>query len=228
MVKGLRSAFALRIEEARKRCGRFESVDHFHEAVGLPASAVMKLAEADAFGSLPKTRRPALWDALALPDERPPMPIAKPSDSDQMSLFPMTEGEEILADYGTVGLSLKGHPVGIVREELKKRRIIPAAEVWKKDPGRWVSVAGIVLIRQRPGTASGIVFVTLEDETGVVNLIVKPNVYERYRAAARHASLVQADGYIERQGKVQHIMTARLVDLTDVLRGFVHPSRDFR
>jgi error-prone DNA polymerase len=228
MVKRLQSAFALRIEEARKRCGRFESVDHFHEMVGLPAGVVMKLAEADAFGSLPKTRRPALWDALALPDERPSMPIAKPGDSDEMSLFPMTEGEEILADYGTVGLSLKGHPVGIVREELKKRRIISAAEVWKKEPGRWVSVAGIVLIRQRPGTASGIVFVTLEDETGVVNLIVKPNVYERYRAAARHASLVQADGYIERQGKVQHIMTARIIDLTDVLQGFVHPSRDFR
>jgi error-prone DNA polymerase len=228
MVKGLQSAFARRIEEARKRCGRFESVDHFHETVGLQASAVMKLAEADAFESLPKTRRPALWDALALPDERPPMPIAKPDDSEEMSLFPMTSGEEILADYGTVGLSLKGHPVAIVREELKKRRIISAADVWKKDPGRWVSVAGIVLIRQRPGTASGIVFITLEDETGIVNLIVRPNVYERYRAAARHASLVQADGYIERQGKVQHIMTARLVDLTDVLSGFVHPSRDFR
>jgi error-prone DNA polymerase len=85
----------------------------------------------------------------------------------------------------------------------------------------------VVLIRQRPGTASGIVFVTLEDETGVVNLIIRPHVYERYRAAARHAALLQADGYIERQGRVQHVMTVRLQDLSGVLSGFVHPSRDF-
>jgi error-prone DNA polymerase len=84
----------------------------------------------------------------------------------------------------------------------------------------------IVLIRQRPGTASGIVFVTLEDETGVVNLIVRPQVYERYRSAARHATLLRADGYIERQGQVQHIMTVRLLDLSDLMMGLAHPSRD--
>jgi error-prone DNA polymerase len=91
-----------------------------------------------------------------------------------------------------------------------------------------VSVAGVVLIRQRPGTASGIVFVTLEDETGVVNLIIRPAVYEQYRPAIRHAALLAADGYIERQGRVQHVMATRLRDLSDVLSGFVHPSRDFR
>jgi error-prone DNA polymerase len=227
MVKGLHAAHARRIVECRQRCGPFRSIDHFHEAAGLPISAVTILAEADAFASLSKSRRPALWDALALPDDRPPLPTAKQDDLHTSELPPMTAGEEILADYGAVGLSLKGHPVGIVRAELARRKIVPAAEVWNRPPGRWVSVAGVVLIRQRPGTASGIVFVTLEDETGVVNLIIRPHVYERYRAAARHAALLQADGYVERQGRVQHVMTVRLQDLSDVLRGFVHPSRDF-
>jgi len=226
MVKGLHAAHAKRIVECRQRCGPFRSIDHFHEAAGLPIGAVTILAEADAFASLSKSRRPALWDALALPDDRPPLPTANQDDS-HAELPPMTAGEEILADYGAVGLSLKGHPVGIVRAELARRKIVPAAEVWNRPPGRWVSVAGVVLIRQRPGTASGIVFVTLEDETGVVNLIIRPHVYERYRAAARHAALLQADGYIERQGRVQHVMTVRLQDLSDVLSGFVHPSRDF-
>jgi len=226
MVKGLHAAHAKRIVECRQRCGPFRSIDHFHETAGLPISAVTILAEADAFASLSKSRRPALWDALALPDDRPPLPTARQDDS-QAELPPMTAGEEILADYGAVGLSLKGHPVGIVRAELARRKIVPAAEVWNRPPGRWVSVAGVVLIRQRPGTASGIVFVTLEDETGVVNLIIRPHVYERYRAAARHAALLQADGYIERQGRVQHVMTVRLQDLSGVLSGFVHPSRDF-
>ncbi|MGD0387743.1 MAG: error-prone DNA polymerase [Tepidisphaeraceae bacterium] len=237
MVKGLHAAHARRIVECRQRCGPFRSIDHFHEAAGLPISAVTILAEADAFASLSKSRRPALWDALALPDDRPPLPTAKQvegfastveaTDDLHAELPRMTAGEEILADYGAVGLSLKGHPVGIVRAELSRRKIVPAAEVWNRAAGRWVSVAGVVLIRQRPGTASGIVFVTLEDETGIVNLIIRPHVYERYRAAARHAALLQADGYIERQGQVQHVMTVRLQDLSGVLSGFLHPSRDF-
>ena len=93
--------------------------------------------------------------------------------------------------------------------------------------GRWVKVAGLVLIRQRPGTASGIVFETLEDETGIVNLIVRPDIYERYRPAARHAELLQCDGYLERQGQVVHIMAKRLFDLSGLLHGYRLESRDF-
>jgi error-prone DNA polymerase len=229
MIRGLQIAHAKRIVECRKQEARFHSIDHFHEATNLPITAVTKLAEADAFGSLSKTRRPALWDTLALPPERPPLPAAaEEAVSMTEPVLPlMSVGEEILADYGTVGLSLKGHPVGIIRAELDRRRIVPAAEVWNRPAGRWVSVAGLVLIRQRPGTASGIVFVTLEDETGVVNLIVRPTIYERYRPAIRYAGLLQADGIIERHGLVQHVMAMRLHDLTGVLSGFVHRSRDF-
>src|SRR6185503_1427242 len=100
------------------------------------------------------------------------------------------------------------------------------AELGKLDRG-WVRVAGLVLIRQRPGTASGIVFQTLEDETGIVNLIVRPDIFDRYRPAARHAALLQCDGNIERQGDVVHVMAKRLFDRSALLRGLEISSRDF-
>src|SRR5437762_8978702 len=100
-----------------------------------------------------------------------------------------------------------------------------AAHVISLPHGRWVRVAGLVLIRQRPGTASGIVFETLEDETGVVNLIIRPDVYERYKPAARHATLARADGYVERQGQVVHVMVKRMFDLTAMIEGLEHRSR---
>jgi error-prone DNA polymerase len=93
---------------------------------------------------------------------------------------------------------------------------------------QWVHVAGIVLIRQRPGTASGIVFETSEDETGVINLIIRPNIFDRYRRAARHSTLVQADGYVERQGQVIHVMTMQMTDLSWMMSEGNIKSRDFR
>jgi error-prone DNA polymerase len=115
----------------------------------------------------------------------------------------------------------------LVRDVLNEQRIITSAQLQNTPHGRWVKVAGLVLIRQRPGTASGIVFVTLEDETGVVNLIVRPNTFDRFRAAARHAALLQCDGYVERQGQVVHVMAKRLVDRSYLIRGFELSSRDF-
>jgi len=114
-----------------------------------------------------------------------------------------------------------------VRRELTRRGIITAAQLAQRQSG-WVSIAGIVLIRQRPGTASGIVFVTLEDETGVANLIIRPDVFDRFSLAARKASLLQAEGRIQREGQVIHVMTYRLSDLTQLLSNQEFPSRDFR
>jgi error-prone DNA polymerase len=142
-------------------------------------------------------------------------------------LPPMPLGQEVMTDYATAGLSLKQHPVALVREELKRRRIICSKDLDHLPNGRWVNVAGLVLIRQRPGTASGIVFETLEDETGIVNLIVKPDIYERYRVAARHAGLLQADGYLQKQGQVVHVIAKRLFDLSELLQGHEFQSRDF-
>ena len=113
----------------------------------------------------------------------------------------MPLGQEVMTDYSTVGLSLKQHPMALVREELRRRNILSSAELAHLPHGKWVKVAGLVLIRQRPGTASGIVFETLEDETGIINLIVRPDIYDRYRPAARHAGLLQADGYLQRRDK---------------------------
>jgi error-prone DNA polymerase len=199
-------------------------------------ATVNQLARADAFQSLDRTRRPALWDTLALPDERLPLqeppsvasagntlfdaPLAAP-----LPAMPLREG--IQTDYGTLSLSLKGHPVALLRGALAERKIVPAVELPRRPAGQWVSVAGLVLIRQRPGTASGIVFVTMEDETGVVNLIVRPHIYDRFRTAARYATLLQADGPLERQGKVQHVLAERLTDLSKALQGYDLRSRDF-
>jgi len=142
----------------------------------------------------------------------------------------MPLGQEVMTDYATTTLSLKTHPVALVRDHLSAIKIRTAAEIADDalcPDGRWVKVAGLVLIRQRPGTASGVVFETLEDETGIVNLLIRPDTFERYRPAARHAGFLQCDGYVQRQGKVVMIMAKRLFDLSHLLSGYQFPSRDF-
>jgi len=142
-------------------------------------------------------------------------------------LPPMPLAQEVMTDYATAGLSLKQHPIALVRPTLDEMGIATAQQIRDIPHGTWVRVAGLVLIRQRPGTASGIVFETIEDETGIVNLIVRPDVYERYRPAARHAALLRADGRIERQGQVVHVMVRRMFDLSHLIQGHRHTSRDF-
>ncbi len=139
----------------------------------------------------------------------------------------MPLAQEVMTDYATAGLSLKQHPIALVRPTLDEMGIATAQQIRDIPHGTWVRVAGLVLIRQRPGTASGIVFETIEDETGIVNLIVRPDVYERYRPAARHAALLRADGRIERQGQVVHVMVRRMFDLSHLIQGHRHTSRDF-
>jgi len=125
-----------------------------------------------------------------------------------------------------LGLSLKRHPVAFVRSRLAERKIITAAELKYHDKG-WVSVAGLVLIRQRPGTAGGIVFITLEDETGVANLVIRPDIFDHFLPAARRAYLLQADGRVQCEGKVIHVLAQRLHDLSDLLANQEFHSRDF-
>jgi len=223
MIKGMRAVHADAIVQCR-RTGPFRSVEHFHQATKLPPSAVQRLAEADAFGSLPRSRRIALWQTMALTGEPVPLFEDQLADGNEspVVLPPMPLRQEVMIDYATSGLSLKEHPVALVRDRLTRRRIITAAELNRRKDG-WVRVAGIVLIRQRPGTAGGIVFMTLEDETGVANLIVRPNIFDRYSPAARRAQLLQADGYVERQGRVIHVRALRLEDLSH----FLSPSNDF-
>jgi error-prone DNA polymerase len=172
---------------------------------------------------------------MELDDERYPLfdteqAVPPPINNQQSTvaqLPPMPLGQEVMTDYSTTGLSLKQHPVSLIRDQLDEMRITPTCQLADLPQERWVKCAGLVLIRQRPATASGIVFETIEDETGVANIIIRSDVYDRYRAAARHATLLQVDGYIERSGQVIHIMAKRLTDLSYLIANLEARSRDF-
>jgi len=211
--------------------GPFRSVEDFARRTGLGRAAIMRLAKADAFGSLRVDRRGALWQALgqhrghamplfeALADEPEVRPDGLPA------LAPL---EEVVADYRTAGLSLKGHPMSFLRPQLDELRVTRAADLAKTPNGRFVRVAGLVLVRQRPGTASGITFVTLEDETGVSNLIVRPAIWERYRRAAATATAMLVYGTLERQGEIIHVLASKLEDVAPLTAKLGSQSRDFR
>jgi error-prone DNA polymerase len=228
LIKGMRLLHAEVIVESRRRNGAFNSIGQFHEATGLPRSAVELLAEADAFSSIPRNRRTALWQTMALSDEPAPLFSQAATDRDDsgVRLPAMPLKQEVMIDYAFSGLSLKRHPVEFLRPWLTSRRIITARGLNDRAEGS-VSVAGIVLIRQRPGTASGIVFITLEDETGIANLIVRPNIFDRFSVAARRAYLLQADGRLQRKGQVIHVLVHRLRDLSGLLEDQEFHSRDF-
>jgi error-prone DNA polymerase len=229
-IKGFQSAHAERIVAARRQHGLFDSIPQFQRATALPRHILQRLAEADAFASLGLSRRQALWQVLALSDDDAPLFDSFPSclrASVPSCPPPMPLAQEVLIDYRTTTLSLKRHPVSLVRDKLDVMRILPADQIRNTDHGTWVRVAGLVLIRQRPGTASGIVFITLEDETGIVNLIVRPNIYDKYRPAARGATLLHAEGRLERQGEVIHVLVYRLYDQSHLLAGHQVASRDF-
>ena len=140
----------------------------------------------------------------------------------------MSAAEEVLADYRTAGLSLRGHPLGFLRDELAKRNVAAAGSLATLPDGSAVSVAGIVLVRQRPGTAKGITFVTLEDETGTANLIIRLSVWKRCRHAAIGATVLLAHGRLQRHGQVIHVLVTRLEDLSPWLTQLGSQSRDFR
>ena len=228
LIKGMRPLHAEAIVESRRRCGAFNSIGQFHEATSLPRSAVELLAEADAFTSIPRNRRTALWQTMALSDEQIPLFAEQKAEHNEpaVALPTMPLKEEVMIDYACSGLSLKRHPVAFVRSQLAQRKIITTVELKDHDK-QLVSVAGLVLNRQRPGTASGIVFVTLEDETGVANLIIRPDIFDRFSLAARRAYLLQADGRVQSEGQVIHVLVQRLVDLSELLANQEFHSRDF-
>jgi error-prone DNA polymerase len=136
----------------------------------------------------------------------------------------MPIGEEVVEDYASLKLSLKRHPLALLRRSLDRQGLMPASGLADLGPGRWVRVAGLVLVRQRPGTASGIVFITLEDETGVVNLVVYADVFERYRRAILGARLLAAWGSVDRDGMVIHVKARRFVDLSAELDRLADPD----
>ncbi|MDB5320432.1 MAG: error-prone polymerase [Phycisphaerales bacterium] len=232
-IKGMRKDKADSIVAARRENGPFASVDQLQHSAQIDTASIRRLAGADALNSIRLNRRNATWEAMALSDIPAPLFDVRSADAPPSApaLLPrMADREEVIADYATTGLSIKCHPVSFARAALNHSKIVTAAEIQNADrfPNGWaVSVAGLVLVRQRPGTASGVVFITLEDETGVVNLIVWSTIFERYRVAARHATLLQANGIVQREGQVIHILARRLIDRTPLLQGLSQSSRDF-
>ncbi|MSR56262.1 MAG: error-prone DNA polymerase [Planctomycetaceae bacterium] len=206
----------------------FETFDDFARRTGLPQSGLVRLARADAFGSLRLRRRTALWQSLPAPERQLTLFADAPAHEPTVSLPPLAPLEEVVADYRTAGLSLRDHPLTFIRSQLQQLRVTRAGDLAKLPDGRRVRVAGLVLLRQRPGTASGITFVTLEDETGFTNLIIHPTIWERYHRVARRAQGMIAWGTLQHRDQVIHVLVQKLEDLSTRLSELKTKSRDFR
>ncbi|HXW21770.1 MAG TPA: error-prone DNA polymerase, partial [Rhodomicrobium sp.] len=209
-------------------------------------SAMLTLARADAFGSLELGRREMLWHVAGL--EANERPLFRPEDAtertgnihnaepfvhndpgglqkrrrgdDGIQLPPLKQQEAVSEDYAVFGLSLRNHPMAFMREELRAKGMITAADLKNLPNGKFVKIAGLVLFRQRPGTAKGTMFLTMEDETGAANLIVWPKVAETYRRAVFGAKMILCEGILQKESNVIHVVSRRLTDWTPMLRRF--------
>ena len=197
---------------------------------GAPVGMLERLADADVFRSLGLDRRAALWavkgldgGALHATAKRTTASAAKPLmtwggtgdlfDEKRVDLPETTLGEHVVHDYAAISLSLKAHPIAFFRDDLARQGVISSAAHWdERLAGRRVSVAGLVLVRQQPGTAKGVIFLTLEDETGIVNIVVWPKVFARNRRTVMTAQFLEVRGRIQREGLVIHVVADRLID----------------
>jgi len=225
-VRGLANADAARLVAARGDAP-FASIEDAWRRAGVPVAGLVRIAEADGFRpGLGLARREALWAIKALRDD--PLPLftaASERDAEVVpevsepatTLKPMTEGREVVEDYGHVGLTLRQHPVAFLREELTRRRLMTCADATAQRDGRRVTVAGLVLVRQKPGSAKGVMFITIEDESGVANLVIWPQLFEKQRRVVLSAGMLAIDGRIQREGDVVHVVATRLHDLSAML-----------
>jgi error-prone DNA polymerase len=224
---GLREIGGLSEEHARKiettRGEGFDSVRDLWLRTGLPPATLEKLARADAFRSLGLDRRDALWAVRALQrsGDKDDLPLLARVRMDELepdvALPPMRPGEHVIEDYRTLHLSLKAHPLAFVRRELEARGILRHEELPTIPPGRIVTVAGLVLVRQRPGDAKAI-FMTLEDETGIANTIVWLRAFEIFRPIVLGARLISVTGELQNEQGVIHIIAHQIDDLSSLLR----------
>lgn len=225
MVKGLSGAHGAAIVAARGE-HPYGTLDELWRRAGVPVAALERLGEADAYGSLTVDRRGAIWSIRALAAE--PLPLFVAADGDgrpqpevvepAVALTPMRPGREVVEDYGSVGLSLRAHPVAFVRDDLRARGMVCCGDLPGLPDGKRVVVPGLVLVRQKPGSAKGVMFITLEDETGIANAIVWPSVFERQRRLVLTASMVACHCRVQKEGRVLHVIVERLEDLSGLLR----------
>ncbi len=225
LVKGISRAQVEGVESLQ-RDGPWLSVTDLARRSGASRATLARLAAADALRSLGLNRREAVWQVLALSDEPPLLHGLEPAEP-APNLPELSIRDVVLADYDTIGLSLNAHPMSLIREDLNRLGVSPNCVLQRSPKGRPLQVSGIVLVRQRPSTANGIVFCTLEDETGNANLIIRPAVYEKYRRVARGAAALIAEGRVERQGEVVHLQVECLLDASEGLAELQGRSRDF-
>ena len=226
MARGLSNLHGAMIVSARGE-EPFKSVEAVWRRAGVPPVAIERLAEADAFHSLAHDRRQALWQVKGLGDAPLPLfaaadaregAISPESQEPMVTLEPLSEGREVVEDYRTIQLSLRAHPVQFLREELRRRGVKAAADLDQVKDGRHVEVAGIILVRQKPGSAKGVLFITIEDETGIANGILWPDRFEAQRRTVLSSAMVGLRGRLQREGIVTHIIIDKIIDYTPMLR----------
>ena len=243
-IDGFREAWALSIMTAREAKGAFTSLDDVRARAGLPPHAIDALAGADALRSLDLDRRTGLWRAKGLARGASPAPLFAAMGLEEgddagrahgagphLALPPLELSEDVVADYETLRLSLKAHPLSFLRAHFASLGAVPAEALAKTLEGRRTATAGIVLVRQRPGTAKGVVFMTIEDETGVANIVVWPKLFEQFRPIVMGARLILVRGRIQRAedapaGGVIHLVAETLEDRTTDLDRLSKPSLD--
>jgi error-prone DNA polymerase len=226
MVRGLANADGGMIPIARGETP-YASIEELWRQAEIPVTALERLAEADALGSLGVSRRDALWTIRGLSgevmplfeaaDERDRM-IRSESNEPAVALTPMTEGREVVEDYRSKGLTLRQHPLAFLRGELRERKIHSCATLRHVRDGQRLTIAGLVLVRQKPGSAKGVMFMTIEDETDVANIIVWPSLFEKQRRLILSSGMMAVRGRYQREGGVTHLIAEHLIDLSDLLR----------
>lgn len=224
MARGLDFAHAQRLVAARDR--PYATPADLHRRAAIPVASLVRLAEADGFAGMGLNRRDALWAIRALEDA--PLPLfAHPVTDAPVALPRMAEGGEVVQDYRSTGLSLRRHPLAFLRAELAARGMLPSHALARLRNGRRAEVAGLVLVRQKPGSAKGVMFITLEDETGVANIIVWPALFERQRRLILSARMMAVRGQVQHESGVLHVIAEELSDLTPLLDSVGSRGEDF-
>jgi error-prone DNA polymerase len=225
LLRGMKDGAAERIENARA-VRPFETVKDLARRAQLDRKDLHVLADANALASLAGNRREALWQSVAAVPDKDMLAVAS-VDDETPELGAPTEAHDIVSDYRSVGLTLGRHPLELLRPQLLANRLMPASTLRTYRDGRLARGCGLVTVRQRPGTAKGVLFVTLEDETGNVNVIIWPSLFEKQRKEALGASLLAVYGTWQCQGEVRHLVAQRLVDMSYLLGGLITASRNF-
>jgi error-prone DNA polymerase len=235
LVAGLKNEDGAALAAARA-AEPYADVNDVWRRSAVQVSSLVRLAEADAFQpSMRLARRDALWAIKALRDN--PLPLFASKEDEQpvpevnevaVRLKAMTAGHEVIEDYAHIGLTLRAHPVSFLRPDLSARKIITCADAAARPDRRRVTTAGLVLVRQRPGSAKGVMFITIEDETGTANLVIWPSLYEKQRQVVHGAHMLAVEGRVQREGLVVHIVADKLIDLSDELAGIGETEDEFQ